>query len=628
MRGSLFVMLWCLISLCSYSQTWEEYMQASSRYRMYGNDSCFIMIDKAIEIAPDVEKRGLSKIYKGATYMRFARWDEGIDHLNKVIREDSLFLSNSLKARAFNALAILYEGEESFDDQVFNAQRALDFALIAMDTAQLIDAYTNLLRASSRLGKADEAINYGMIAMDHALVFKDKIKLYKVAHNLFSPNIDIIDEEPIADYLIQFIERTKPKELPTDGYHTGFQFLEQYNIGLEQWKSLYEKLALNDSPFLSSLGIRYSHALQESGLFNKALEVNDALYASTLGQGDPVSAKILTLMSYQILKKQNKYLDANQYLERFYSLKDSLQSVEVQNNVNALNIKFETARKDQEIAEQEIELLESQKQRNYLIVGILGLLFFGSFIVFTLIGRHAYQKQLAHREQEIQFQKIQKLQQKQKIVALDYMLMGEENERKRIAKDLHDSLGAQLASVKLQLKKLHQDIEGISEISLFQKTEAMLENAAQDVRRISHDMMPDALVNLGLSAAIEDLTNNINEGGNLQANAYFFDVEEAQLTDQQKVGIYRIVQELSQNVLKHAQAAHMVIQLSQEDYRLKLEVEDDGIGFDPINWHESDGIGLKNIDSRIKYLDGALQINSKPGGPTSFTVTLPLEDQG
>ena len=599
-------------------------MYASSRYRMFGNDSCFITIDQAIAIAPDLDKRHLSRIIKGSTFIRFARWDEGIDHLNTVMAEDSLDMSDAMKSRGLNALAILYEGKESFDDQVLYAQRALDFALEAKDTIQLIDAYVSIMRAFNRLGRNGEANDYGMIAMDYALVFNDKIKLYKVAHNLFSPNIAEIEKEPFADYLIRFIEQTKPKELPSDGFHTGFQFLKQYNIGLDQWKLLYNKLLEKDSPFLPSLGMRYSYALKESGLLERALRLNDSIYLFAIKQGNPVSAKILTQMSYQILKEQEKYFEANQMLEKYYAFKDSLQNVEIQNNVNELNIRFETARKDREIAEQKVEILENQRVRNYLFAGILGLLLLGIFVVYSLRRRHAYQVGLADRDKEIQLQKIEKLEQEQKILALDYMLMGEENERKRIAKDLHDSLGALLSTAKLQLKNLYNELTGDSTSGVVDETEAIIEHAAQEVRRISHDMMPDALVNLGLVAAVDDLANKLNENSTIKVSAYSFDIDESSLSDQNKVGIYRIVQELTQNVYKHAQASHMVIQLTQEDGHLRLEVEDDGVGFDPDQMNEVEGIGLKNIRSRVQYLNGTFLIDSQRGGPTVFTISIPV----
>ncbi len=320
----------------------------------------------------------------------------------------------------------------------------------------------------------------------------------------------------------------------------------------------------------------------------------------------------------------NRPDQAHKYLKKYINIYKKVQSTEKLNAIEELQTKYETQEKDKEIALQEITILKSQRQRNLLLGGIMGLFLMGGFIFVTVRRRHAYKAQIAQQENLIQQEKIKRLEQEQKIMALDYMLMGEENERKRIAKDLHDSLGALLASAKLQLKTFNDKVAGTQDNTFYSKTEGLIEHAAQEVRRISHAMMPDALVNMGLTSAIEDLANSINSGGSIHANAYFFDLDEIQLTDQQKVAIYRIIQELSQNVLKHAQASEMVIQLSLEDDLLKLEVEDNGIGLDLALSERKEGMGLKNIRSRVQYLDGSLEINSKQGGPTICSISIPL----
>jgi signal transduction histidine kinase len=289
-----------------------------------------------------------------------------------------------------------------------------------------------------------------------------------------------------------------------------------------------------------------------------------------------------------------------------------------------LQTKYETEEKDKEIAQQEVTILKSQRQRNSLLGGILGLVLLGGFTITWLRRKHAFERQLTQQEKALQREKIQKLQQEQKIMALDYILEGEEKERRRIAKDLHDSLGSLLTSAKLQLTQTFKDVAAFAENLNLVKAQEIISEATEEVRRISHDMMPDALVNLGLRVAIEDLVSGIHNPEDLSVSTYFFDIQEDDLSDQQQLGLYRIVQELTQNVLKHAHASQLVIQLSQEDKTLQLLVEDDGTGFDPANLEKQEGIGLKNIRSRVQYLGGSISIDSKQDGPTVFQIEIPM----
>ncbi len=321
--------------------------------------------------------------------------------------------------------------------------------------------------------------------------------------------------------------------------------------------------------------------------------------------------------------RQGRKSEAYDYFTKYLKLYKRQQASEKIQAIEELQTKYETEEKNKEIAQQEVTILKSQRQRNLLISGILGLLLIGGFIYISLKRRQSYQEKLTEQSLQLQKEKIDKLEKEQKIIALDYMLMGEEKERKRIAKDLHDSLGALLTSARMQIQKIFQENKNLS-TSAYSQTENIISDAAQEVRRISHDMMPDALVNLGLIAAVKDLTGKVNAGSQLKITLHHFDLVESEYTDQIKLGIYRIIQELVQNVIKHAHASHIIIQLSQEDHLLSLEMEDDGIGFEINNLETNKGMGLKNIESRVKYMNGRLEIDSKKGGPTVFRIDIPI----
>jgi len=201
------------------------------------------------------------------------------------------------------------------------------------------------------------------------------------------------------------------------------------------------------------------------------------------------------------------------------------------------------------------------------------------------------------------------------------MLEGQKNERKRIAQDLHDGLGGILSSAKYQLEKVKKEIDKLENLDLFSSAETLIANAYKEVRRISHDMMPGALVKLGLFAAVEDLADQLNESRKTIVKPQWF-TSDQEMDDKTKVSLYLIIQEAATNAMKYSQAKNLIIQLSKGNGYYQLTIEDDGIGFD--NTDESKhGIGLKKIKSRVNYLDGEIEILTKPGEGVSMEISVP-----
>ena len=204
------------------------------------------------------------------------------------------------------------------------------------------------------------------------------------------------------------------------------------------------------------------------------------------------------------------------------------------------------------------------------------------------------------------------------------MITGQEEERKRIAKDLHDGLGGLLATVKLQFGALQKEMQKISELNVYKKTNNLIDDACVEVRKIAHNMMPDALMKLGLYDAVKDMAENINENNkiNIRVNNIGF---EKRLDETKEVMLYRIIQELLNNILKHAEAKNIIIQFSQHENELTLTVEDDGKGFDVETAINKGGLGLKSIRSRVDYLKGKLEVDSEMGVGSTTTVRVGVQ---
>jgi signal transduction histidine kinase len=199
------------------------------------------------------------------------------------------------------------------------------------------------------------------------------------------------------------------------------------------------------------------------------------------------------------------------------------------------------------------------------------------------------------------------------------LISGEEKERKRIAQDLHDGLGALLATVKLRFNAIQNEIPNMLESESFLKADELLDEACVEIRGISHKMMPRILEKGGLELALRELCQDSNRPSEVEVSYVSLDIP-PNIPKDKALAIYRVTQELLKNALKHANASEIIVQLQGEEERLNLTVEDDGKGFDPST--VLTGLGLEGIQSRISFFDGSVDLDSIPGQGTSFHISL------
>jgi signal transduction histidine kinase len=205
------------------------------------------------------------------------------------------------------------------------------------------------------------------------------------------------------------------------------------------------------------------------------------------------------------------------------------------------------------------------------------------------------------------------------------MLEGQEKERSRIARDLHDGLGNLLSTLKVNFSSLQINFDDNNSQKIYGVASEMIDEACTEVRKIAHEMMPQALNKLGLIKALEDLVIKMNNTHDFDAQFHVFG-REKKLDDNTNVMLFRIVQELLNNVVKYAEAEEVLVQLTFSDDLLNLTVEDDGKGFDPLTVKTDAGMGLKSVEFRTGYIGGNYEINSRPGKGTLVNINMPLNE--
>jgi two-component system, NarL family, sensor kinase len=300
-----------------------------------------------------------------------------------------------------------------------------------------------------------------------------------------------------------------------------------------------------------------------------------------------------------------------------------------------LKEKYEQQKKDKEIAEKDkkialikVEKLEAEsKKKSYFIYSLIGGLLLVTLLFFAIFkGNKLKQKQfLALKDIEIGKQKIEELLKKQELKSINAMIEGQEGERKRIARDLHDRLGSILSMVKIHFKSVEDNLDAlkVSNLKQYEKANELLDSACDEVRKISHDMTSGVLSKFGLVAALEDLKDTLEQSEQLEVEFVTHGLDN-RLENEVEIAVYRIIQELISNTLKYANATELSIQLLKSKNGLNVIVEDNGLGFDTKK--EAKGIGLKNINSRVSALDGELNIDSIIGKGTTITIDIPLKE--
>jgi signal transduction histidine kinase len=306
------------------------------------------------------------------------------------------------------------------------------------------------------------------------------------------------------------------------------------------------------------------------------------------------------------------------YLQLSKIVFDSIYTQNLNEKLTELTVKFETEKKELEIKnlsqQNEIQELELQKSKTAQYWTIAGFII--ALVVLALVF--------------IQFRTNQKRKLAEVVVAeqqrgIDAVIQAEENERKRIASDLHDGIGQQLSGLKLFFSRLKSELNVNN-----QKTskdlidfEQVLDNACTDVRSISHQMMPKTLLEKGLVESIQGMLET-----SLGLNKMIYNFEHFNLkpryNERVEISIYRICQELVNNIIKHSNATEVVVQLYSGKAHLILHVEDNGVGFNMNG--TKDGIGQLNMSSRINNLNGKFAYESEPGKGTSATIKIPLSN--
>jgi len=304
------------------------------------------------------------------------------------------------------------------------------------------------------------------------------------------------------------------------------------------------------------------------------------------------------------------------YLKKQLELKDSINDTNQNIAISEINEKYQ----NEKLRANNLEIEAKRIQNRNLSYGLGGSLLLGS-VIFLLIFKNRKRKQeLAQQQQEVKNQKLANQLKEQELKAIDAMIEGQEKERQRIANDLHDDLGGLMATVKLHFNALKKN----EKPELYDKTNALIEEAYQKVRSVAHAKNSGVIAKQGLLVAVRNMANKISAANQLQIEVVDHGLDN-RLENSLELTLFRIIQELVTNVIKHAEATEVNIHLTNHEDCINIMVEDNGKGFNPQQITKTNaGMGISSIDKRVEHLQGKMTIESEKDKGTTVIIDIPL----
>lgn len=364
--------------------------------------------------------------------------------------------------------------------------------------------------------------------------------------------------------------------------------------------------------------------LLNTGLVKKKLKkYNDALndYNQSLAyshQGGFLKIEEMALHKIVLL-----YEDRGDFEKAYYSyidyetIKDSVLNEENQASINELMIQFDTEKKERQIAGQELVIARKTieiRKKSFIIAVLTAIIIILLLFAFIIYTRIKIKQERRLTEERMLMKQIQ----------MKVVLESQEKERKRFARDLHDGFGQMITAMKLKIAQFQSSINKTEQKKLATESNNLLDTMHQQLREIAHNLMPEPLVNEGLTVALKEYAARISKNNQIEIEVNSFDLDR-RLDQAIEVNLYRIIQEWINNVIKHSNAKKLSIQLTGYENEINLIIEDNGIGFEKDKLIQSRGWGWKNIQSRLEAINGALEIDTRPGSNgTSFIIDLPI----
>ncbi|MBW8683851.1 tetratricopeptide repeat-containing sensor histidine kinase [Chitinophaga rhizophila] len=516
------------------------------------------------------------------------------------------------------------DDDRGYIDLVLN--KAIPLASRAGDSVIMASQYVGVSVAFMNIEQYDKAEVY----------LNDAIRIYKAIHapahrlvaayNRAGENYILLKKYEAAK---KTVDEVKPllAPFPESELYAGHYMVE--GLYYHHRQQYTDAIRCFDKGMAAAKGPNKVFAIQELQFYKVKSLLAAKIYAPAkdillqlMSDEDIISMNSSRLEIYEGLAESyagiGEMKHAYEWLKKSRHLSDSLHASDVENDINALEMKYQRAESQKQIialkGKTAQAALAAKNSRLYSWLFAITSLFLLVVASFALLYYRSNKKLLVQKELNHQ-QQLNEIEQEQRLKFGQAVLQGEERERHRLARDLHDGLGGMLAAVKLNLSA---QLSGNGQEGMeMRKVISQVDSSVTELRRIAHNMMPVNLLKFGLETALRDMCESLmTDKLSIDFQAYGV----GNLSEEQQIHIYRIVQEMLSNAIKHADATHIILQCSQDGDTFLITLEDDGKGFDTTI--SSKGIGLTNLRNRVGFLNGSIEITSVINEGTIINIEL------
>ncbi len=597
-------------------------LRIADLYEANNQDSSIYYLEKSRALSKSLNfLKGTYHYYEQSAIVSFTKGDYNLSmsQSNSALDVARKLNDSGLIVNMLSNTGIVYQYLGQFDKQLEYTLQALAIVEKSNRKEKLSAMYHNVANAYYNLNQFRKSIEYCLLSLKLYQQTGRNDYINRVYASLGQEYASLkLTDSALYYYKIAAIESIKGKDTyaeaaiygyMVDAYADKNDFKEMLKVSE---KSLLLSKALQSNQMLASslCSNAYANYLNGDNIVAKEI-INEALNIASKDSLKDELKSIYTVLSY-ITARDGDFITSLWAKQKTDSIQESLLNEQVIKSTSELEKKYESEKKDTQLKLQKAQLQQKS---------ILNYVLFGSAFTILLISLLAYRTY--RQKQKLQQQRISELETQQQLTATEAVLKGEEQERTRLAKDLHDGLGGMLSGIKYSFNNMKGNLVMTPDnAQAFERSMDMLDSSIKEMRRVAHNMMPEALVKFGLDTALKDFCNDITQSGALNVTYQSVGVENAVIEQTTSITIYRIVQELLNNTIKHAAAKTAIVQLSKSGDQLSVTVEDDGKGFDASVLQTSRGIGWTNIQNRVEFLKGKLDVNTAPGKGTSVLIEL------
>ncbi|MGB0918488.1 MAG: tetratricopeptide repeat protein [Flavobacteriales bacterium] len=635
-----------LISSVAWSQSKKDSLLAVVKTNGFNDSTCNALIWTYVFNQPDSAiyygKRGLewakthrSEQFVGTMFNRIgvaydikSRPDSALHWYNLALEQARKRQNRKTEGGALNNIGLIYwnlgEPEKAIDHYIRSAEI---FEEIGNEIG-LGNTYNNIALILHEDDQDEKSLDYHRKALQVRLRINHTYGIAASYSNI--AQIYLYVNEPLPDSAKHYLELAIPlKQQLNDQYGLARAYhsladvyvtSKEFGLALESFqKTLRIQKQIGNSEGYASTYYNLADVYQEMGeVKTQLVYLDSAEMVAYEHQDRPLLWKVYWEKA-RALGRIGEFETAHPYWVRYQQLKDSLDRVEKSAKVEELETRFRTAEQERELSEKKVALAEAQVKvanKDKWIFGLTGGLL--SILLFAFAMR-----QITRRNAQAEKDAAIITERERGLAAI---ISATEEERKRIAKDLHDGIVQTLTGLSLRLQKGFSMIKDVSEEQKTRYTESkrMLDDSIAEIRNISHEMMPRALSEMGLIPAMEDMLGKSLGSTEIKYEFEHHKMEGERFPENVEVSLYRISQELVNNIIKHSQAKAVSVQLLRTKTHLVLVVEDNGKGFKFDSNANQNGIGLMNISSRAKAINGEVNYQPSPEQGTVATIRIPL----